>query len=50
MTDFEQYQDLRDDGWEVVRVDSDLLNRKRAKLLRQVSCAISRAQGSGAAV
>lgn len=50
LTDFEQYQDLRDDGWEVVRVDSDLLNRKRAKLLRQVSCAISRAQGSGAAV
>lgn len=50
LTDFEQYQDLRDNGWEVVRVDSDLLNRKRAKLPRQVDCAIARARGGGPAV
>ncbi|MGP9724058.1 hypothetical protein ACT3SZ_08595 [Corynebacterium sp. AOP40-9SA-29] len=43
LTDFEQYQDLRDTGWEVVRVDAALLNRKRDKLLGQITNAIGRA-------
>lgn len=43
LTDFEQYQDLRDTGWEVVRVDAALLNRKRDKLLGQLTNAIARA-------
>lgn len=44
LTDIEQYQDLRDDGWEVLRVDAGLLHRRRAKLLRQLGRALERAQ------
>lgn len=42
--DFEQFQQLRDLGWEVIRVDKQLLYQRRGKLLEQIRNAVERAR------